>query len=208
MSPNILMVRPAFFRAFVTYISQKIKWGSLWTLSLFWNSLFVCFLIVPLSPCSWRSSAAFFSPQLRRRFRRAWWTTSACSSLSAVAPSALPSLLSFRRRRQLKPTRIPTDGAGAGTPVTTQRDDLYTCDEKYQTCLYSVINCPGFLLIPPQQNVSYHSLKQKAQFEVGRSRIRWLQLYFYIEDVGALLFLAFLGVFWFLGWLPTMHKGR
>lgn len=92
--------------------------------------------------------------------------------------------------------------------VTTQRDDLYTHDEKYQTCLYSVINCPGFLSIPPQQNVSHHSLKQKAQFEVGRSCIRWLQLYFYIGDVGALLFLAFLGVFWFLGWLPTMHKGR
>ena len=61
--------------------------------------------------CSWQYFAASFSPRPKRKFRRAWWTTSACSSLCAAGASARPSLPSSRRRHQRKPTRILADAA-------------------------------------------------------------------------------------------------
>lgn len=82
------------------------------------HDLFFFFsLMAPLSSYSWQSSGVFFSPQPKRRYRRAWWTTSVCSSLSVVAPCALPSLLSYRRLRQLKATSTTTDAAGPGADV-------------------------------------------------------------------------------------------
>lgn len=71
-----------------------------------------CFIYTPFhigsSFCSWPFFAAYFSPQPKTKFRRAWWTTSACSSPCAAEPSALPS---SRRQHQRKPIRILTDAA-------------------------------------------------------------------------------------------------
>lgn len=91
----------------------------------------------PLSSFSWRSSGAFFSPQPKRRYRRVWWTTSVCSSLSVVAPYALHSLLSFRRLRQLKATSTTTDAAGPSADILSHSNTRHDHRTKTVGTLFS-----------------------------------------------------------------------
>lgn len=93
------------------------KWISVCKLGLFFPWLF-----------SWQCSGASCSPQRRKTYSKVWWTTSVCSSLSAVAPSALPSALSYRRCHLLKATSTTTDAAGPRAH-TLSYSNTVTCSD-------------------------------------------------------------------------------
>lgn len=131
------------------------------------------FMTLMFSLCSWLSFAASFLPRQRRKCRRAWWTTSACSSLSVAAPSAPPSLPSYRRHHLLKATSSLTNAAGTGTRSNTLSDSTEPA------FFHSVISCAVC------STTNRPSLTFKAEMQSGQ----WT---FYIVAVRILYFLRFL----------------
>lgn len=140
------------------------------------------------SLCSWLSFAASFLPLQRRKCRKAWWTTSACSSLSVAAPSAPPSLPSYTRHRLLKATSSLANAAGTGTRSNTLSDSTEPA------CFHSVISCAVCSTTNP-------SLTLKAETQ------KWAVDLLHRSCKDFLRFLFSLALLRF-GVIPVINKGR